>query len=79
MNSIERQVTMNCPVCGSEEFTYDDCNVSDDALITCKECSNTLTRGELIELNQEKIENEIEDVTDELVKKLQKEISKMFK
>lgn len=84
--SIEsRKISLNCPTCGNDQFACIDeefGNLSDapnEIRLRCADCGSILTKGELIESNQDIINANIEDVKKEAVKELEKKLKKMFK
>lgn len=84
--SIEsRKISLYCPTCGNDQFSCIDeefDNLSDapnEIRLRCADCGSILTKGELIESNQDIINANIEDVKKEAVKELEKKLKKMFK
>lgn len=84
--SIEsRKVTLFCPICGNDQFSSvnDDINnlhdAPDDTKIKCSDCGSVMTKRELIESNQDIINANIEDVKQEALKEIEKELKKSFK
>lgn len=83
MNLESRKVTLYCPVCGNDQFILHDIDnlldAPDDTLIQCADCKKTLTKAELIEENQDVINANIEEVKNEAIKEINKELRKIFK
>lgn len=85
MKNLERNVTLYCPICGNDQFSYIDesiDNLSDapnDVTLKCSDCGSIFTKGELIESNQDIINANIEDIKQEAIKELEKKLKKMFK
>ena len=84
--SIEsRYVTLYCPVCGNDQFssldseTDDLSDAPDGTRIQCADCKCIFTKAELIEANQDIIDANIEEMKEELLKDLEKELKMMFK
>ena len=85
MKDLSRKVTMHCPVCGNDQFsTLDDdldslIDAPDDTRIKCSDCYTVLTKGQLIEENQEAINDNLEEIKQEAVKEIEKELKKALK
>lgn len=85
MEDLNKKVTLYCDRCGNDQFYFDDINnsdvelMSDDAILKCSDCGKIFTKEELIELNAEVITANVEDMKEEIVKEVQKEINKLFK
>lgn len=76
---FSRTVTLLCPVCASSAFSYDDGLTEDERLYTCEDCGSSHNFEDLKSQNGERIENEISEIKSEVVRDMQKSISKMFK
>lgn len=85
MEDLNKKVTLYCDRCGNDQFYFEDTNnsdvelVSDDTILKCSDCGKIFTKEELIELNAEVITANVEDMKEEIVKEVQKEINKLFK
>lgn len=85
MEGLSKKVTLYCDRCGNDQFYFEDTNnsdvglVSDDTILKCSDCGKIFTKEELIELNAEVITANVEDMKEEIVKEVQKEINKLFK
>lgn len=85
MNLSDRKVPMYCPICGNDQFSCIDVDMDDlsdapdDVKLKCSDCNSIITKGELIESNQDIINANIEKIKDEALKELQKELKKIFK
>lgn len=85
MEELNKKVTLYCDRCGNDQFYFEDTNnsdvelVSDDTILKCSDCGKIFTKEELIELNAEVITANVEDMKEEIVKEVQKEINKLFK
>lgn len=85
MEGLNKKVTLYCDRCGNDQFYFEDTNnsdvelVSDDTILKCSDCGKIFTKEELIELNAEVITANVEDMKEEIVKEVQKEINKLFK
>lgn len=85
MDDLNKKVTLYCDRCGNNQFYFEDTNnsdvelVSDDTILKCSDCGKIFTKEELIELNAEVITANVEDMKEEIVKEVQREINKLFK
>lgn len=85
MKDLSRKVTLYCSVCGNDQFsTLDDgiddlMEAPDSTKIKCSDCGRVFTKAELIEENQNVINANIEDIKNEAMKELEKELAKAFK
>ncbi|WP_181005381.1 MULTISPECIES: ECs_2282 family putative zinc-binding protein [Clostridium] len=85
MKDMEMNIKLRCSVCGNDQFTALDESVKDineaedDIEIKCSDCGRIITKEQLIEENSSLINDNIEDFKDEVIKELDKEISKIFK
>lgn len=79
-----KNVKLFCPLCGNDQFstldqTNDLLNASDDTRIQCSDCKSIYTKAQLIKENEHIINANMEEVKNEVMKDLEKEIKKMFK
>jgi hypothetical protein len=66
-----RKVTMLCPTCGVTQFEYEETEVqNDDCIFKCPNCALVLTKGELIERNNDVIEAGAQEIGQEVIKDL---------
>jgi formylmethanofuran dehydrogenase subunit E len=85
MKDIEKYVSMMCYVCGNDQFSALDENLSDiqnapeKTLLKCDDCGEEFTKEKLIEENKGKIDANLEDLKEEAMKQIQKELKKLFK
>lgn len=85
MKDLSRNVTLFCSVCGNDQFSTLDEEIDDlmeapdDTKIKCSDCGRVFTKAELIEENQDVINANIEDIKNEAMKEIEKELSKAFK
>ena len=75
-NGYDRQISLRCPTCGSELFSYDAND--ENGIIECGECHLTLSREQLQRENGELIEETWREIAVEVRKDFKKEISKIF-
>ncbi len=73
----DKSITLICTTCGDSNFEYNE----DKSWIKCKRCEREYNGGyeELVELNQERIDNQIDSIKDEVKKDLQKDLNNMLK
>jgi uncharacterized Zn finger protein len=85
MKDIERTIELMCSICGSKQFqvahdeNIDPNDVEDYVEIKCSDCGRICTKEELFEDNEHVIEANIDDMVEDSMKALQKELDKMFK
>ncbi len=85
LENVEKKIKLICPVCGNDQFSSLDIPIEElkDGLETnrvqCSDCRNIFTKEELINENQWRIDNEIEQIKDDITKQLDKEIKKMLR
>lgn len=76
--NYSKEIPLICPTCGgSGTFETDE----QTGVITCKKCNRIFYGGydELVELNQQRIGDEVDATTKEIRKDLNKDLIKMFK
>lgn len=73
----DREVSMLCPTCGSDQFSYDD--EADEADVTCANCGKTMTREELIRENSENIDLQLVDTGEQITRDVAKELNQSLK
>ena len=72
-------------MCGNDQFSTLDEEIDDlmeapdSTKIKCSDCGKVFTKAELIEENQNVINANIEDIKNEAMKELEKELAKAFK
>lgn len=85
MNLENRNVSLHCPICGNDQFLCLDEEVVDladapyETKIRCADCNSVFTKADLIDGNQDIINANIEDIKNEALKEIQKELKKLFK
>ena len=85
MKDLSRNITLLCPVCGTSQFeslnegseAFGD--ASDQAQYKCSDCGSIFTKEQLLEENSEKIDIAINEIKDDALKELDKELKKAFK
>ncbi|MEC0183122.1 hypothetical protein P4H61_16675 [Paenibacillus peoriae] len=85
MKEFEESISMNCSVCGNDQFSIIDDRISDlkdasdETKIKCSDCGNVTTKEQLIEDNSYKINANIEDFKEDIAKQVIKDIRKFLK
>ena len=85
MKDIEMKVTLYCPTCGNDQFeTIDEyygelSDADENVRFKCSDCGLIITKGRLIEENEDVINANIEDMKDEVIQEFQKEFDKVLK
>ena len=74
-DSYDRSMSLQCPTCGSESFEHEE----DKPDIRCIRCDRMMTKDELREANDERIEAEIDVLKAEVFKDVKADVAKMFK
>lgn len=72
-----RNVVLRCPVCGSEQFSYDPDDESSP--VTCADCGHTTTREELIEDNGPTIESHVAEISERVVEDAAKDLNRSLR
>jgi ribosomal protein L37AE/L43A len=76
-DNYNKSISLQCPTCGSEcSFETDE----KTGVITCKKCNRIYHGGyeELVDLNQRRIDDEMQLLVDEVEADLSKKINKLF-
>lgn len=82
MKDISRNVTLVCPLCGNDQCSSIDCELSSlkeapgETRIKCSDCGRITTKDILIEENQEIINANIEDIKKKQYLMLKKKLKK---
>ncbi|MRS13265.1 MAG: hypothetical protein EG823_09420 [Actinobacteria bacterium] len=76
-SKYDRQVTLLCPACGSDQFSFDD--EEEDGPVKCVNCGRETTRDELIAENGETIEAHVAEVGEEVTADIAKELNKSLR
>lgn len=84
LDNLSREIRMVCRACGNDEFEYDDVagdlsNVPDETELKCTHCSLKTTKGELVEDNSESINAAVDEISEEVVAAVQKELDTVIK
>ncbi|MBR3136293.1 MAG: hypothetical protein IKF10_04685 [Lachnospiraceae bacterium] len=85
MKDFSREVTLICPTCGNDQFEALDPNIQDlreapdETQLRCPDCGLTITKGDLIQENSEKIEIAADEMAQDVAKEFEKELAKALK
>ncbi len=85
MKDLSRNVKLYCPTCGGQSFAVVDVidcelkNAPDTTKIKCVNCNTEFTKVEIIEGNQNIINANIEDIQNEAINDITKQIRDIFK
>jgi hypothetical protein len=85
MKNFEMNVSLQCSVCGNDQFSTVDESIIDmhdapeDTLIRCSDCQRIMTKEQLVEENSHIINANMEDLKEQAIKEIEKELKKMFK
>ncbi len=82
---MEKKINLICPICGNDQFSSLDVPMEElkDGLETnrvqCSDCRRIFTKEELLNENQGRIDNEVEQIKEDITKQLDKEIKKIIR
>ena len=82
MDDLSVQVALSCPTCGCTEFSkasVQDQNSADESYFICAHCGTSISRDQLIEANSESIDATIQDMGDDIVSALSKDLKRTLK
>lgn len=85
MEDMEKSISMNCSVCGNDQFSIVDERINDlksapdETEVKCSDCGQVTTKEQVIQDNSYKIDANIDDFKKEIIKQLKKDIKKRFK
>ncbi|MGX7108683.1 ECs_2282 family putative zinc-binding protein [Facklamia miroungae] len=77
MKDLSRNIELNCPICANDQFEYD--SELESTTYKCSDCGKEFTKDELLEANEYKINANLEDVKQEALMEIEKELKKIFK
>lgn len=77
-DNYDKTIELQCATCGAEDFFETNEQTGE---ITCTKCNRIYNGGydELVDLNQRRIDDELELTKEEIEKDLNKDIQNMFK
>lgn len=73
MKNVNVSISLLCPICGNDQFKYDE---ESESPAKCADCGHESSRYELISDNSEQINSGVEEVTDEVKKQLEEQLFK---
>lgn len=76
LKKYNRSVAMNCPTCGSTQFSRVPENDYDSEIVKCLVCGREMLKDELKRENSENINEHIREVGKEVRKEIAKELNK---
>lgn len=85
MKELSRSVSLKCRICGNDQFSNFENDIeefeeiSDETILKCSDCGRKCSKKELLEDNKHIIDSNIEDIKEEALKQLDKELNKIFK
>ena len=74
MKDYTRNVSLLCPTCGNDQFE----DLGDDKY-KCSDCNGIYTKEELIENNQAIIQNHVDEMADDIIKDIAKDLKRIMK
>jgi len=75
-DKYNRNINLLCPTCGSDQFEYDE---DDMSLVKCASCEREMTKDDLIEENSENIQVNVDEVKKEIKNDIEKKFKDIFK
>jgi len=85
VDNLKKYVGLNCNVCGNDQFSVLDADneellyADDETKIKCSDCGIITTKEQIIQDNTAKLNANLEEVTNDVVKEFAKDLKKMFK
>lgn len=70
-----RSISLQCSTCGGTDFEFED----EHSENRCIGCERVFSREDLIQENNARIENEVEDLKSQFIADVRKDFKKMFK
>lgn len=77
MKDLSRSIKLNCPICANNQFEFD--SELEPTTYKCSDCGKEFTKDELLKANEYKINANIDDVKDEAIQEIEKQLKKMLK
>ena len=77
MKDLSRSIKLNCPICANNQFEFD--SELKPTTYKCSDCGKEFTKDELLKANEYKINANIDDVKDEAIQEIEKQLKKMLK
>lgn len=84
MKNLEKNISLLCPVCGNKMFedlneNIDDLSDDECFKYKCANCNRIFTKKELLDANQLLIDATVEEIENDAIKQIEKELKKAFK
>lgn len=82
MKNLEKSVKLLCPVCGNtmfEDLNEDDLLDDEFLRYRCANCNRVFTKRELLDENKELMDSAIEEMKDDAIKEIMKELKKSLR
>ena len=84
MKDLEKSVKLLCPVCGNKMFedlneNVDDLSNNEFLRYRCANCNRIFTKRELLDENKELMDSAIEEMKDDAIKEIMKELKKSLR
>lgn len=85
MKDMDMSISMKCSICGNDQFSVVDETIEDlmdapdETEVICSDCGYVTTKEQLIDDNSYIIDANLEGFKDEILKKIEIDIKKMFK
>lgn len=77
MKHVSRRISFNCEVCGNDRF--EDYVVNGINFYRCTECGRKYSKEELENVNQNKVNANINEMVKEIQINIKKELGKVFR
>lgn len=74
-----RQIPIHCPTCGCSQFKYDSGVDETIQVMECASCGRNFSREELLRENSENVSAHLDEIKQEVVQDVRKEVQNMFK
>jgi transposase-like protein len=71
-----RTISLNCPTCGSTQFSTNEGSVDDASMVACASCGLEISKEDLKTANSENIDEHLKEIQTQAEQDLQKEFKK---
>ena len=75
----DKQISLQCPTCGSQQFKHDGNIENEDTILECHGCDRSMRKGDLIQENSENINEHLNDMKKEVLKDVKADLSASLK
>lgn len=75
----DKQVSLQCPICGSQQFEHDGNIENENTNLKCHGCGRNMRKDDLIQENSENINEYVNDLKKEVLKDVKAELSASLK